>query len=31
MVEVEDLKADPETAWIVSSPDLNLWYARYDR
>lgn len=25
IVEVEDLKADPTTAWIVSSPNLDLW------
>jgi hypothetical protein len=26
MADIADLKADPETAWIVSSTDLNLWY-----
>ncbi|THC91729.1 hypothetical protein EYZ11_008803 [Aspergillus tanneri] len=26
IVEVSDLLADPETAWIVSNPNLNLWY-----
>ncbi|KAE8154365.1 hypothetical protein BDV25DRAFT_136061 [Aspergillus avenaceus] len=25
MVEVSDLLADPETAWVVSNPNLNLW------
>ncbi|KAL2007067.1 hypothetical protein VTN00DRAFT_8505 [Thermoascus crustaceus] len=25
IVEVEDLKADPTTAWIVSSPNLDIW------
>jgi salicylate hydroxylase len=26
IIEVPDLVADPETAWVVSNPNLNLWY-----
>jgi|SRR5271170_4648843 len=26
MVDVHQIKADPQIAWIVSKPDLNLWY-----
>ncbi|KAJ5218109.1 monooxygenase [Penicillium cinerascens] len=29
MVEVSDLLADPETAWIVHSRDLNLWVGNH--